>query len=920
MRVVRRVMCGAVGVGWTVLAAALMPVPARAQTPDSAGVVRGRVTAPDGRPIAGGSVQVEGTTLRSVTAPDGRYRISNVPPGVRVLVARRIGYRLARVAVTVTPAGATQDVTLAEAPFQLEGVTVSVGTRGANRTVLESPVPVDVLSARDLVTTGAVQTAEVIQALVPSFTQPRIVRGDGSETVRPATLRGLGTDQLLVLVNGRRRHVSAHLIGDATGVDLNTIPAGAIDRIEVLRDGAAAQYGSDAIAGVINVVLKDNGGGRRFSVTGGQTTRGDGATGLASLNGGVGLGRRGGFLNVTGELLGTEQVRRAGPDLRQQYFGTVRDSTGRVLYSDPRGDSLNAAWAANPRVTMLEGDPRRVAGSLYYNARLPLRPALSLYSFGGYTNREVRNGSCRFREPKADGVVRAIYPNGFLARGLNATTDLAGTAGVRADAGGGSWDLSVGYGGSSFEYNLQNSNNPSLGAASPRDFYLGTHRFEQVAGNLDFVRAVDLGLPSPVTVALGSEVRGEHYEIRPGEPASYEDGGVPIMDGPNAGRRAPAGSQCYVGYRPSNTTDTWRSNAAAYVDLESNVTRALLLGVAGRAERYSDFGSTVNGKIAARFEPVRGYALRAAANTGFRAPSLQQSHFSQTQTNFLFDAAVGQIVSRENSTFRLRSVAAEALGASPLEPERSTNVSAGVTATPVGNVAVSVDHYDITVRDRIVRTSFFSVNNPKVKALFDASGVRDIQAGRFFTNAVDVRTRGWDVVLQSGVDLASAGRTQITAGYNRTKNTVLRVAGTPPELAGLEETIFNASARRGVERASPRGGNLSLTLTHDVGDVSLLLRTFRYGKWVGSDPEEERPGVNVTPAMWYTDVDLAYRLRLRGTRTLTLALGGTNVFDTMPPEAGPDASFFGNFRYVNGANSAFGVNGAYLYARVVLER
>lgn len=868
--------------------------------------LRGKIAAEESnRLIEGATITLNPMHKMTKSASDGSFVLTGLKTGVYQLEISSVG--LVKFAKTIKLNKDTVlTVMMTDNSSNLNEVSISVGNRGKSRSIIKSPVPVQLISSQEIKTSGYTNTAELIQMLVPSFTQNRIVRGDGSETIRPSTMRGMGTDQMLVLVNGKRRHISAFLIADNTGVDLNAIPVSAIESIEVLKDGAAAIYGSDAIAGVINIILKKDTGGS-VDVQSGITSRGDGFNTKIGIDKGFAL-KNNGVLNVAVQGLYVEKTVRAGADLRKQYFGTIKNAAGNVTYSDPVGDAKNAAYAADPKVTMIEGDPQKKVLGTMINYSQPLKNEGKIYAFGGVNYNNTLNGSNRFRLPGDDGTVRSIYPDGFLARGKIVTTDYSFAGGYKQDFKLlGMMDASVSLGGNSVQFNLLNSDNPSLGAKSPTDFYLGTHHFNQYAANLDFVKALDQN--KVYSLAYGAEFRVENYSIKAGEEASYIDGGVPILDGPNAGKRAPVGSQGYVGYRPSNAVAQSRNTSAAYAELTADFTKSFTVSAATRYEYYSDFGSTINGKISARYEFIKGYAIRGAANTGFRAPSLQQSYFSQTQTNYTLDPAVGQIVSRENSTLPINSPAAIALGAQPLKPEKSYNVSAGLTALPVKNLFITADLYAVRVNDRIVRTSFFTTSNPLIKKLFDDYNIVGIQSARYFANAIDTRTQGIDIVAQYELHANNLGHFTFLASYNYN---LLKIVGVhnSATLASLNENIFNPER---IAATATKQNNFTMSIVHNLNGFTSSLRVYRAGELSNQYPIAQKViGLNTMPALVTLDAEVSYQFKNK----VRFGIGANNIFDKMPPLNDPSLSFNGNFKYYNGNNSQLGVTGAYYYAKL----
>lgn len=887
-RTLRRVL----GAAALLLAAAFAPGLA-AQN----GTLTGRVSdAATGTPLSGAQVRL-GAGPGAATREDGTYTLT-APAGSYELVVSRVGYVTVREPVTLAAGGtATRDVRLAESPMVLETV-VAVGTRRPDRTVTDAPVPVDVLTAADIQATGLTETAQIIQRLAPSVNFPRATVADGTDHVRPATLRGLAPDQVLVLVNGKRRHNSALVnvngtVGrGSTAVDLNAIPASAIERIEILRDGAAAQYGSDAIAGVVNIVLK-SGGRREALASAGQTTEGDGRVLQLSGTGGRDVGERG-FVTVSAEFRDRGNTNRSLPDTRQQYFA-----------GDPRNNN-------RARVNHRQGDSDSRDVGAFLNAGVPFGPAVEGYAFGGISRRDGEAAGF-FRRANDARTVRSIHPDGFLPLISTTINDASGVAGVRGDLGGFRFDLSGVYGRNTFAFDVLNSNNVSMGNASPTDFYAGTLRFDQTTFNLDLSRGLTLGLPEAVNVAFGAEYRRDGYGIEEGEEASYANGGVAILDGPQAGQLAAVGAQVFPGFRPSDAKDVSRHNWAGYVDVEITPVRGLLLNLAGRYEDYSDFGSTRDGKLAARFEPVPGFALRGAVGTGFRAPSLGQSYFSSTATNFLVINGVNTPV--DVRTFPAESDEAKVLGATPLRPEESVNYSAGFAWTPRRDLSLTVDAYRIDIDDRIVFSENFT--GAAIRQLFVDAGFAGVTGGRFFTNAIDTRTEGVDVVLQYQRPLG-AGILRFTGGGNLTETEVLTDSvETPVQLVGLGETLFGRVERGRLERGQPRS-SVNLALNYALDRLSVNLNNRRFGEVTvfGTAAADSPNNTDQTfGARWITDVDVSYRLE----NGLTAAVGANNVFGVYPEQnfrspTGADNSNAGIFPY-NGI-SPFGFNGAFYYVRL----
>lgn len=858
------------------------------------GTVTGRVTdASSGTPVPDAQVRVIGSITGVMTRTDGTYRLV-VPPGRYELRVSRIGYAAARDSVTVDAAvTVTKDFRLEQTGLSLDQIVVT-GTRRPDRTAVEAPVPVDVLSAEDLQNTGLTETSQVIQMLAPSFNFPRPSVNDGTDHVRPATLRGLGPDQVLVLVNGKRRHTTAlvHVNGSvgrgSTSVDLNAIPVSAIERIEILRDGAAAQYGSDAIAGVINVVLRAD-ANRSISASLGQTSEGDGRVTQVQTNYGVGFANNG-VLHISAEFRDRDSTNRARPDITSQCT-----SGSFTVPNCVEGSRLS--WA---------GDAGTRDWGAFMNTALPFSNGMELYAFGGYSKREgIAAGF--FRRAFDDRTVRAFYPNGFLPLISSDIADASLSAGVRGVLSGWAWDLGGVYGQNAFEFGVHNSVNTSMGTSSPRDFYAGALRFNQMTFNGDITRQFGtwLGL---LNVAVGAEFRRDNFKLERGDESSYRVGTSNILDGPNAGRPAAPFAQVFPGFRPEDETDASRNNVAGYVDLELSPTDRLLIGVAGRAERYSDFGSTTDAKLALRYELLPGLAVRGAMQTGFRAPSLGQSYFSAVSTNFIIVSGVSTPF--EIRTFAVGSQGGQLLGAVPLQPEESENVSAGITFNPVRFFSLTADWYRVNIDERIVLSGNFV--DTSVANLLARNGIPGVSGARYFTNAVDTKTTGLDIVTSFAIDLKTSGLLRFTGGYNENRTKVLRVDPTPPQLAAVSAALFDRTERSRLEEGQPRN-RISLTSTYDLNRFGLMLHTSRYGKIVSRPSQTTAANDQVFQPKWITDLSLSYKL----TSQFSVALSGSNIFDVYP-----DTNITPNQTrgiYLYSGLTPFGFNGTFWSVRATYE-
>jgi len=897
--------------------AAVLPAAAHAQ---GLGTLTGHVVGPGG-PLVGASVSIASSQRTAVTRSEGSYQVS-LPAGRYEVRTRLIGFIERIDSVTITPgAVTTKDFRMEPAATTLESVAI-IGTRSQERTVISAPVPIDVLPAADLAQSGRTETAQMIQAVAPSLNFPRATIADGTDHIRPATLRGLSPDQTLVLINGKRRHPSAlvNLNGfvgrGSQAVDLNAIPASMIDHIEILRDGAAAQYGSDAIAGVINIVLKStapntlsfetgenvttyNRGANARNAFAGQTdpvSAHDGNVMTSSLTQGWTFGS-GGFFQLDAEVRDRDGTNRSLADPRMQYFA---------------GDSRNNA---SPTMHFWQGDSYNHDTQLFFNTGQTFANGLEAYAFGGYGRRRGASAGM-WRRPNDDRTVRAIYPDGFLPFIKSNIGDASATAGLKGTAAGWQWDLSSVLGQNAFRFLIDNSANVSLGNASPTSFDAGRLTAGQSATTLDLSREMH-AMHVPVRIALGAEYRVDRYDITAGDSSSYRDGGVKVLDatGQPTTRLAPPGSQVFPGFRPSDAGSHSRNNVAGYVDLESDLSSRLLVGAAGRVEHYSDFGSTSTGKIDARFELVKGFNVRGAISTGFRAPSLGQEFFSSTATNFIAG------VPFDIRTFPVNTPEARVLGASDLQPERSVNVSGGVAIEPTRNLGMTADYYHIAIDNRIVLSDNFT--GDAVQALFANAGLAGVSGGRFFSNAIDTRSNGVDVVLNYGLTLGSLGALKLTSGYNHNVVAVTHVDSTPPALRAFQENLFGHTERTRIERGNPRDNFLaSARYSHRAFDFTA--RTQRYGEVTasaGNATAATGPLDQTFGAKWITDASASLTLG----RRYTLMLGADNVFDVYPDRqlnpgnpttSNGGTSNFGIFPY-NGI-SPFGFNGRFIYTRLSL--
>jgi iron complex outermembrane recepter protein len=869
------------------------------------GTVTGIVEAPDlDAPLAGATITVIGTKTTAVTDDEGRYTLE-LPPGPFKLRVEFPGFKPEEQPVTVTAgATATLDVKLQTQPLAASETIIVVGSR-TPRTKVETTAPVDIVTAEEIARTGRTETGRALHKLAASYISAPNTIADGTDHIDPASLRGLGPDQVLVLVNGKRRHRSAllHLNGTfgrgTVGTDLNAYPIGAIKRIEILRDGAASQYGSDAIAGVINIVTKDVTDLLDVSATTGITASRDGAQLKTSANYGFKIGKAG-FVNITGEYLERAATSRSGA-----YTGTV--------YSEDRAiddQMLAANGLSREDFAMKIGESAAIAGTGAFNLELPFGSGdAKFYSFGDLGHR--RGAAAGFyRFPKQEGQnVGAFFPNGFLPEIHPTIDDRALTVGIRRK---GAWtvDASLTHGRNDFQFNIESSVNASLGTASPTTFDAGTLGFAQTTANLDLLRQVDTKAVKALSFVLGSELRVENYQIAAGDEASFVAGTEMFGDPPQP--KVP-GAQVFPGFQPSNEVDRGRDSIGLYAGIESELTKQIALDAGGRFETYSDFGRSLIGKVATRVKLAGPLSLRAAASTGFRAPSLHQVWFSNVSTLFLPDLA-GVLQPTQVLTSNNQSPVTRAFGIPALTEEKSINASGGFTIRPSEDLSITADAYFIRLRDRIVLTSQFANSNAIVADIL--APFPGVSQAQFFANAVDTDTRGVDVVVDYSVD-AGGGTLGLTASANFTRTQVIRV-NLPRELVGrfgddpaLETFFFGRQAKNRLEDAVPRQKGTA-AVRYSKGGVSGLVRASYFGsvEFKPDNPDnDETFGAKVL-----FDFDINYQV----TKNLMFGLGADNALNTFPDRQTKDANIsFGRFIYSRNVTQ-FGQNGGFYYGKLQL--
>tara|TARA_R110002020_G_scaffold156218_4_gene338158 strand:- start:38161 stop:40836 length:2676 start_codon:yes stop_codon:yes gene_type:complete len=864
--------------------------------------VSGSITDDSGEPLVGVNIVEKGTTNGTTTDFDGNYQISVMDNAT--LVFSYIGYDTKE---EIVSGKSVINVTLSGG-MMLDEVQL-VGSRSPKRTSTDTAVPVDVIDIAEVSTqTGRVEVNELLQYAAPSFNANKQSGSDGADHIDPATLRGLGPDQTLVLINGKRRHQSSliNIFGTRgrgnTGTDLNAIPSSAIKRIEILRDGAAAQYGSDAIAGVINIVLKNqtdkvsgfinygayntnakgdfpsgtpNTDGNRLDTEKDGNAIGsdksfDGGSLKAGVNFGAAIGNDGGFVNVTTEYISKNKTLRPGFDFRRGFGEAAIDGFNLML-----------------------------------NASVPLSDNSELYAFGGRNYRDT--DAYAFTRNGGNRVIPSIYPNGFTPRITSNIIDNSFSAGFRTELDNG-WklDISNTYGKNNFHYFIKGTLNASLEDVSPTDFDAGGHSLTQNTVNLDFSKYYEDVLEG-MNLAFGAEYRTENFIIFAGEEGSwgtYDVNGLLITDpanqtqpiDPDSGDPRPGGSQGFPGYSPKNEVDRSRSNFSLYADGEFDLTETFLLSAAARFENFSDFGSTLNGKLAARLKASDNVNIRGSVSTGFRAPSLAQKYYNLQFTNFVGGAALESLLSPNNSPVTA------SFGIDQLTEEKALNAGLGFTAT-FGDFTATVDGYYIKVDDRIVLTGNF-----------DAPQIPNVEAAQFFVNGVDTKTMGLDIVLAWKKSFDD-NRLSATFTGNINDMKIDRVNN-----GSLDEQTFFGERDKGFLLASAPKSKFTLNMNYsrDKFDAGLAFTHFSKVELLdyqmyeptadyASFEDQINQATDTYDARLVTDLVFGYQL----CDGLKLNVGANNLFNVYPDQQDDWVEGGG---YWDSVQMGFG--GAYYYAKI----
>jgi iron complex outermembrane receptor protein len=752
-----------------------------------------------------------------------------------------------------------------------QDTVVVTGTRTSTR-ASQSLTPIDVISGAQLQSTGQSNLRDALVKLSPSISRETYA-GDTAQLTDALSLHGLTPDHVLVLVNGKRRHTTANIALDgglnqgSTGVDIDMIPVALIDHIEILRDGASAQYGSDAIAGVINIILKSASHGGSLQTTSGQTYDGDGFKNGESANIGLNLGDHG-FLDLAAEYDRQNHTVRTGPD---DYFGTFQPGHG---YYNP-----------------IEGDPASTRESVGFNAGYYLGDDVELYGFGTYAHRDAE----AYQNYRPPSVLPQVYPGGFVPTETVNENDYSVTAGAKGqNLFGWSWDLSTTYGGDNEGIGLVNSANTALYAAdgfTPTSFHLATVSNTQLTNNLDFSRAFQLPLlPAPVNVSFGLEQRRETYSVGPGDEYSYLLGGA----------------QALPGLAPVSASDNSRNVLGTYIDLSTHPTQKWTVDLAGRFEHYSDVGDTTNGKISTRYDFTPQIAVRGSVSTGFRAPSLAEEYYSNVNES---PASVSGLLAAN-------SAAAKLIGAQPLKPEESTNYNIGLVLTPVKNLNVTIDAYQIDIRNRIVEGG--TASGAAAIAAMEAAGLSvpssvpaSAVSASYFTNGASTRTRGLDLSGTWHTSFGAYGQVDWDLGVNLNTTSVTHVAN-----GANGQPELNAQQIAWLTTATPKN-KIIIGGTWHLDKWGVSLHETRFGSTSSEETYIVGPNAFSTTqfihfenaARYVTDLEVRYDV----TKRFQIAAGANNLFNVYPSKLPYQAQLEG--AQYDAFASTIGEDGGFYYLR-----
>ncbi|MCH3883338.1 TonB-dependent receptor [Tenacibaculum aquimarinum] len=832
--------------------------------------ITGKVTDTNGESLPYVNVIEKGTTNGTTTDENGDFSL-NVKKMPTIIVVSSIGFSAIEKQVTNT---SPLTFSLAEDSLSLDEIVLT-GNRSKPRTILDSAVPIDNINAADLKTTGQTSVDQMLTFTVPSYNASNQTVSDGTAHFDPADLRGLGPSRTLVLVNGKRKNQSALVYVNDTpgkgevGVDMKSIPTTAIERVEVLRDGASAQYGSDAVAGVINIILKKNVDFTEVNVNSGVTKEGDGFNIAGDVNHTFTFGE-GGFVNTSLGLSYQDITNRAGEPGKDGLFG------------------VDDQWTNdNPALGMTIGQPEMKKGDLFVNAEMPLNDNTKLYAFGGFNMRQGKSFAL-YRPPYwVQDPHNLLHEPGTEYQGFQPTfetdiKDFLFTAGSKFKLGEFNADASASYGSNSVGYTIGNTLNPSLGASSPTSFDAGAYAFSNIIGNFDLSRSF-----GDVSIGLGLEARQERFEVTAGEEASYIDGGA----------------QSFPGLQPSNALNETRTNIGGYGTLDWDITDKFLVSGAARYENYSDFGGNTSWKLSSRYKIGEAGVLRASYSTGFRAPSLHQVYLSNVQT-----LVSGGTISNQG-TFNNVSPVIKDLGVASLFAETSKSISAGLTVKASRDFTISLDYYNVKVEDRVVFSGEIGGTddngnpNAAVQQILDDNSVTSI---KFFINAADTKTEGFDFTLRQKNLEVGAGKMGINLALNINHTELEGEVKTPAKLANYSNAIFNRKEQSRIISSRPNTKFL-FGADYKINKFTANLNNTYFGEvtWMhATDPGKDQ----TFQGKVITDLFFGYDL----TDKISINAQVNNLFDVYPDVIDTKGDVVtdlgGRFKYPWEVNQ-FGFNG-----------
>lgn len=860
--------------------------------------------------LPGSKIEVLGTSISTSTDVNGVFQLI-LPAGSYSIQASFVMYSSELKTVELNPGDSIHLEYILKSGFTIDE-EVSVGSRSKPRTLLETTVPIDIIPHQDLRSTNQVELGQILHYIVPSFHSTHQTISDGTDHIDPATLRGLGPDQVLVLINGKRRHTSSLLnvngtIGRGTvGTDFNAIPYSSIDRIEILRDGAAAQYGSDAISGVINIILKEQTGVNQMDAYLGTNTEGDGELAFYNANIGFDIGN-GGFANFTLEFRDRNATNRSGSYTGPVYINSNNSLDQSLINSR---DFFNQTGYTDQRVMQVGHSEARNL-SFFFNSELPISENISVYAHGG---RNYRNGSAAgfYRFPKdSSRIVSSLYPDGFSPQIHTDIRDGSITFGLKGIKNNWNVDISNTNGINELDFNITNSNNASLGTASPTEFFSGGFSYHQNTTNFDVSRTMNW--LKGVNIAFGVELRIENYQIEAGEEASWVNGMDTVFtsSGPVIGE---PGAQVFPGFQPENELSEFRTNSSWYVDIESKLTDKLLIGTAGRYESYSDFGNQATWKLSGRYKVAKGTSATLGVATGFRAPSLHQVHFNSISTQFS-GGLPQEVATLDNKS------AVSAFGIEALKPEISNHISAGLVSRIVTNLSLSINYYMIRIEDRIVLSGSFGDGFESILTPLN------VDEAQFFTNAIDTKTSGIEATAYYKA-LVGNGEwsSNLSVNFTRTKlDGAVKVAG---PLVGQEDILFSREEIARIEKGQP-SHKIVFRNSYKRGKYSINLNNTFFGKVTYLHPSDGDPANwqfnELTGEMESRDqvfsskiiTDLSFTWNFNAVTSLTL--GGNNILDIYP-DAHSHSSNISDGRFVYSRRvQQFGVRGAHYFIRFALN-